>query len=73
MYETQTLDFKWQLHAAMDEITFTVAEIENKLYMQCKQRPYNVPYIRCLEQLLKYLHINYQHIKDRFDKVDGCF
>ena len=71
--ESETFCIQEELLAELHENTVTIDYIENELYTQRKQRPYNLPYINMLEQARKDILINQQHIKDHLDKLDGCF
>ena len=73
MSERETIDNLQTLATAHRLLTRAIAELENDLCAQRKERPHNIPYIVLLETRLKTLRINQQHIRDRVDKVDGCF
>ena len=73
MAEAETLNNMFDLLEDSRDISDIIHEIEERLYIQRKQCPYNIPYIKRLEQHLKRLRINQKHLKNRFDKVDGCF
>ena len=73
MSERETFNTKNDLQEDLKEITTQIAEAENEYFMEKQQRPNNVPYIKKIERRLKFLNINKLHIKDRLDKLDGCF
>ena len=73
MFESGTFVNMQYLVTVHRLLTRAIADLENDLFVQRKQRPYNIPYIMVLEKRLTTLLINKQHIKDRLDKVDGCF
>ena len=73
MTKSETFAMKADLLAELKENMADIQITEEQLYMQRKQRPYNVPYIKMLLDELKYLQINKKHIIDRMDKLDGCF
>ena len=73
MAESQTSQIKLQLASQLRADSNNIQMLEQVLYQQRKQRPYNAPYIAMVEKQLKKLLINCQHLKDRLDKLDGCF
>ena len=71
--ESETFFLQAKLLEELRELDSLIDNIQNQLHAQRRQRPYNIPYIALLEEELKCMLINRQHLKDRCDKVDGCF
>ena len=71
--ESETIHISMELKQYLHEISLQLAQKESQLLEQRRQRPYNIPFIRKIEEEIKNLDLNYKHIKDRLDKVDGCF
>ena len=62
--ESETFFLLDELLEELRELDSLISTIENQLYMQRLQRPYNIPYIALLEEDLKIMQINRQHLKD---------
>ena len=71
--ESMTYIFKFDIAEDMKGLTELISLLENQLYYQKRQRPYFIPYIRQLEQNLQKYRLDLVHLKDRLDKLDGCF
>ena len=73
MAESETIKTKSDLLLDLKEITRMLCETENELYQEKQQRALNTPYIRQLQKRVTFLQINSIHIRDRLNKLDGCF
>ena len=73
MSESQTIQWKYALCQTYKDLCDAQVDIENQLFEQRKQTPYNLPYIKTLHCELQHIQINRMHIKDRLDKLDGFF
>ena len=71
--ESETIHISLKLKQYLHEISLQLAQKESQLLEQRRQRSYNIPFIRKIEEEIKNLDLHYKHIKDRLDKVDGCF
>ena len=72
MSDTEKVDVLFEDNAQHAIIT-RLAEIDNEIYEQKRQRPFNIPYIKQLLHERAHLQINLLAIRDRLNKVDGCF
>ena len=71
--EDETLLMKAEIKELLKIYTERLSELENLLYQNRKQRPYNLPQIRLWEKEYQTLDINVKAFKDRLEKLDGCF
>ena len=71
--ESETIFRSLEIKQSHTLLTQEIANIEEQLYQQRKQRPYNIPFIRHLQQQLKIAEINQKHLRDRLAKLDGSF
>ena len=71
--EDETLLMKAEIKELLKIYTERLSELENLLYQNRKQRPYNLPQIRLCEKEYQTLDINVKAFKDRLEKLDGCF
>ena len=71
--EHETIWLKSEIKQEIEAGTKRLAEIENLLYYNRKQRPLFIPFIKNLEKEYSFIDINIKALKDRLDKLDGSF
>ena len=71
--ESETIFRSLEIKQCITLLAQEIANIENQLHQQRKQRPYFIPFIKHLEKQLKLAEISQKHLRDRLDKVDGNF
>ena len=72
--ESETFLMKESLLAEYKENQEDIRVWREKLSWELKiYQPINTPYINYIKRQINRLQINSLHIKDRLDKLDGCF